>query len=384
MQRSLIDRWLFAAFFLLVFIGVIMVYSASVYYAEMTRHSALYYLLRHLLALLIGVILGVGFYSFPYRHLKTVAPVFLWAGLLLLVYLAFVARSRWVFLGPLHFQGVDVARFGLIIFLAASLSRKEDRLQDFHEGVFPHVVYLALFAGLTVLQPDFSSGMLILLIGFTMLFVAPVQIKHLAAVVGATIPLAVGVVLTSPYKLARVMALLKMEEDKLGTGYQVSRSLVSLGSGGLFGVGFTESKLKLFYLPEAHTDFIFSIIGEEWGLMGTLFVLALFFIIMVRGLRIANRATDRFAFYLSIGITANFIWYALINMMVTLRLAPPTGLPLPFISYGGTALIINCAFAGLLLGIHRQLEEVPAPRRKPVVRQTLPLNRKYATRRMYR
>ncbi len=383
MQRSLVDRWLFFAFFTLIFIGVIMVYSASVYYAELTRHNPLYYLLRHLMALLIGVIVGVGLYSFPFRYLNHLAPLLLWVGLFILGYLAFVAHSRWVYLGPLHFQGVDVARLGLIVYLAASLARKENRLSDFQEGLFPHLGYLGLFAFLTLLQPDFSSAILLLMVGFTMLFVAPVRVKHLLAVIGGTLPLALGVVLISPYKWERVMAYWKMEEDLQGKGYQIYQSLVSLGSGGVWGVGFTQSRQKLFYLPEAHTDFIYAIIGEEWGLLGTLLVLGLFFIIMIRGLRMATKVTERFTFYLIVGITANFVWYALVNIMVTLRLVPPTGVPLPFISYGGTALIVNCALAGLLLGIERRLRDAPEGRLRPTVKRVYPVQRRYTTRRIY-
>ena len=257
-------------------------------------------------------------------------------------------------MGPIHFQGVDVAKFALIFFLADSLSRKEGDLQDYNKGFFPHFFYLFIFGLLAVLQPDFSSTIMLMLIGFTMLFVSPVKIKHLFATVLGLIPFLALAIWLNPYMQDRLTAHNDMEQNIMDKAYQVNQSLISLGSGGIVGVGYAESKQKMFFLPEAHTDFIFSIIGEEWGLIGTTFVVLLFLIILFRCFKIASNSFDRFSFYLTVGVTAHFVFYAMTHMMVTLHLVPPTGLPLPFISYGGTFMLFSCIYAGLLLNLSNQ------------------------------
>jgi cell division protein FtsW len=350
MSKNYIDIWLFGAFFILILIGIIMVYSASAYYAEEYFNNHFYFIKRHILWVLLGLVAMAIAYNFPYKRLVGYSIILLFLSLGLLIYAA-INHNRWIIVGPFHFQAVDVAKFSLIFFLADSLSRKEVKLKSFSEGFFPHFFYIALFTALVVLQPDFSSASMLLLIGFIILFASPVKIRHLLVTGAAALPLMGITILLFPYMWDRILSYIGVEDDPLGKGYQVFQSLVSLGTGGFLGVGYAESKQKMFYLPEAHTDFIFSIIGEEWGLIGSLFLTSLFIIIMFRGLKIAARSIDRFSFYLTVGITANFVLYALVHMMVTLGVAPPTGLPMPFISYGGTSILFSCIYAGLLLNI---------------------------------
>lgn len=352
-NRRSIDVWLFAAFFLLILLGIIMIYSASAYYAEGYFGDNFFFIKKHLLWLFIGLIAMGLAYNFPYRRMSGKTGLLLLLALGIMVYLAFV-KKRWFIMGPVHFQGVDVAKFALIFFLADSLSRKEGDLQDYSRGVFPHFFYLFLFGLLSILQPDFSSTVMLIMIGFTMLFVSPVKIKHILVTGLGVIPFLILAISLNQYMRDRLTAHSAMEENIMDKAYQVNQSLISLGSGGIFGVGYAESKQKMFFLPEAHTDFIFSIIGEEWGLIGTTLVVILFLIILYRGVKIASNSFDRFSFYLTVGITAHFVFYAMIHMMVTLHLVPPTGLPMPFISYGGTFMVFSCIYAGLLLNLSNQ------------------------------
>ena len=351
MRKNSIDIWLFSAFFILILLGIIMIYSASAYYAEGRFGDNFFFIKRHLLWLFLGLI-AMGFaYNFPYQRLYGRTWFLLLIGFAVMIYLAFIQRGRWVILGPIHFQGVDVAKLALIFFLADSLSRKEDDLHDYSKGFFPHFLYLFLFGFLVISQPDFSSAVMLILVGFAILFVSPVKVKHLVLTGLGLLPFMALAIRLNPYMWNRIVAHQEMEQNIMDKAYQVYQSLISFGAGGITGVGYAESKQKLFFLPEAHTDFIFSIIGEEWGLIGTTFVILLFLIIMFRGIKIASRSFDRFSFYLTIGITAHFVCYAMMHMMVTLSIVPPTGLPLPFISYGGTFMVFSCIYAGLLLNI---------------------------------
>ncbi len=371
MNKRYIDNWLIGAFFLLMLMGIIMVYSSSAFYAQKYFNDHLYFLKRHLFYLFIGLIAMAFAYSFPYQKIQGWTWGALFLGVSLLIYAAFVEGDRWINWGPIHFQAVDVAKFCLILFFADSLSRKEKFLHRYSDGLFPHLFFLVIFALLILRQPDFSSAFILVAIGITMLFVSTAKISQLVLTGVSLIPLMLMTVILSPYKWKRLLAFWNPEDDLQGMGYQVYQSLVSLGSGGITGVGFANSTQKMFFLPEAHTDFIFAIIGEEWGLLGTMMVVLVYGIILVKGIRIARRARDRFTFYLAIGITANFAYYAIINMMVTLRLLPATGLPLPFISYGGTALLFSCIYAGLLLKMaHQTLIRRPStgirqPARRP-------------------
>ncbi len=366
MEKEQLDRWIFFTVLGLMAFGMIMVYSASAVYAEKIKHNHFYYLERQMLWVFLGIVAMMVSYKFPYEKLRNWSPLFVWGSVALLVYVLIRHSGRWIPLGFVHIQVSDLARLALIFFFAHSLSRREaedlSELKSFTYGFLPHAIYLVLLGGLIVAQPDFSSAAMLVLIGLSMLFLSPVPVRYFALSAAVLVPVGMTIVKFSSYKMDRWTAFLHPEQDMLGKGYQIIQSLISLGSGGITGVGFARSTQKLFFLPEAHTDFIFSIIGEEWGLLGTLFILVMFLILLWRGIYLAHRASDRFTGYLAFGLTANLVFYGLINMMVAVKLAPPTGLPMPFVSYGGSSLIISSISAGLLLNISRRVNS-PVRRR---------------------
>ncbi|MEJ2637596.1 MAG: putative lipid II flippase FtsW [Calditrichia bacterium] len=351
MNNNHLDRWIFYVVLGLMAFGIIMVYSASAVYADKFRHDHLFYLKRQMLWVFIGIVLMMIFYKLPYEKFQRWGVLFVFLSVGLLIFLKITHSGRWIQLGFFHIQVSDIARLSLIFFFADSLSRKEQYLKSFWDGFFPHMIYLILLAGLIVIQPDFSSAAMLVLIGATVMFLSPIPKRYFFYMLAPMGLAAYLVIMGSAYKTDRVLAFLHPEKDMLGRGYQIIQSLISLGTGGVTGVGFAQSSQKLFFLPEAHTDFIFSIIGEEWGLIGTIFVLSLFFILLWRGVQLARRAPDKFSSYLAVGLTANLIFYALINMLVAVKFAPPTGLPLPFISYGGSFMLSSCVAVGLLLNI---------------------------------
>ncbi len=359
MEKEKLDRWIFFTVLGLMAFGIIMVYSASAVYAEKMKHNHFYYLERQMLWVFLGIVAMMVSYKFPYRKLRDWSPYVLWVSIALLVFVLMRHHGRWIPLGFVHIQVSDLARLALIYFFAHSLSRREaenlEELKSFQFGFLPHIIYLLILGGLIVAQPDFSSAAMLVLIGLSMLFLSPIPVRFFLLSGAFFIPIVIAIVRFSSYKLDRWTAFLHPEQDVLGKGYQILQSLISLGSGGITGVGFAHSTQKLFFLPEAHTDFIFSIIGEEWGLLGTLFILSMFLILLWRGIYLTHHARDRFTSYLAFGLTANLVFYGLINMMVAVKLAPPTGLPLPFVSYGGSSLLISSISAGLLLNISREV-----------------------------
>ncbi len=351
MRRSQLDYWIFYTVVGLMAFGIIMVYSASAFYADKFRQDHLFYLKRQMLWVFAGIVVMIIAYKFPYEKLQNKSWILIVVSLGLLLYLRVTRSGRWIDLGFLNIQVVDVARLSLIVFFADSLARKEQYLKSFSQGFIPHLFYVLLFAGFVVIQPDFSSAFMICAIGMSMMFVSPLPVRYFLASLALFVPVAGLIIKFSAYKFARIQAFLDPETDVLGKGYQILQSLISLGAGGLTGQGFAQSNQKLFFLPEAHTDFIFSIIGEEWGFLGTSLIVFLFFILMWRGMFIIKKIPDTFSKYLAFGLTANIVFYALINMMVSVHLVPPTGLPLPFISYGGSSMLTSSITVGLLLNI---------------------------------
>jgi len=351
MQRQRLDLWIFYTVLGLMAFGIIMVYSSSAFYADKFRQDHLFYLKRQLLWVFSGIVVMLLAYKFPYEKLQKRSWLLMGISFLLLLFLLVTRGGRWIGVGFFHIQVTDIARLSIILFFADSLSRKEQYLSSFTQGFIPHIFYILLFGGLIVLQPDFSSAFMLSTIAVAMMFISPIPVKFFMSLSVIFIPLAVVIIKFSSYKLARITGFLNPESDALGKGYQIIQSLVSLGAGGLTGLGFAQSNQKLFFLPEAHTDFIFSIIGEEWGFLGTGFILFLFSILAYRGVIIIKKIPDKYSKYLAFGLTANIIFYALINMMVAVHLAPPTGLPLPFISYGGSSMLTSSVAIGLLLNI---------------------------------
>jgi cell division protein FtsW len=348
---------LFAVLFL-VGIGIVMVYSASSAVASERFGSDAFFLKRQALYSLIGIVALVVYAHVPFRLLRALTYPLLLVGLGLLVAVqvsglgvAAGGSLRWLQIGPVTFQPAEVARLTLVIYLAYSLSKKQDALATFSVGLLPHLLILTAFSILLMMQPDFGSVVIFAVLTWLMMFVGGVRLRHLMSVCVLLLPLAYFLMVNAAYRIRRLISFLDPWQHPADQGYQMIHSLMAFGSGGLWGAGIGKSYQKLFYLPEPHTDFIFAVIGEELGLLGVLFILALYAMILWRGLRIACGCQDRFGMLLATGITFALALQVSVNMGVCLGLLPTKGLTLPFISYGGTSLLLNMAAIGILMNI---------------------------------
>ncbi len=345
---------------LLICIGIVMIYSSSGVYALQELGEKTYFLTRHMIFLALGVLLMCAVMAVDYRHLKKITKPLVLVSLVLLVLVlvpgigkaSFGAR-RWFRMGPLNFQPSELAKLAVLIYMADFLARKQNRISNFWEGFLPPVLILGAVCLLVVKQPDLGNSVLTASIVLIMMFIAGARPRHIAVLGVMAAPALYFLVFRVPYRLARILAFLDPWEDSQGIGFQLSQSQIALGSGGVFGVGLGKSVQKLFYLPAAHTDFILSIIGEELGFVGAFIVVVLFMLLIWQGARIAKRTTDLFGYYLAIGIVSMIGLQAVVNIGVSIGALPTKGLPLPFISYGGSALIFNMVAVGLLLNISR-------------------------------
>ncbi|MDQ6931806.1 MAG: putative lipid II flippase FtsW [Candidatus Eremiobacteraeota bacterium] len=363
-ESSAPDGLLFAVVGILVSIGVLMIFSASSATAYATHHDSAYYLKRQALWLLVALVCAFGAYRYDYRRLKQLAPLGLFLSILVLLavlvpHVGIIAGGarRWIGVGPFSFQPSEAAKLGLVLYLAAALSSRTDRITSLTRGVFALCVPLLVMVVLVLREPDMGTASLLALTAFTMFFVAGARIPHLFAVLMVTAPFVVLSVFSSSYKRARILAFVDPWKDPQNTGFHIVQSLLALGSGGLFGVGLGASRAKFFYLPEQYTDFIFAVLGEELGLIGAVSVVLLFVILAHRGIRIAMGAPDRFGFFLATGCVALIVIQAFINIGVVTSSWPVTGVPLPFVSFGGSSLVVNLVAVALLINIgrHRRL-----------------------------
>ena len=360
------DAVLFSAVAMLVAIGLVMVFSASSAEAYAMHRDAAYYLKRQLLWLVVGLCAGYVAYRIDYSVLRRCAPLLflLSLGGLVAVLVPHVGvmvggGRRWIGAGSISFEPSEFAKLALVIFLAAKLSAGGERIRSLVNGLFPLCLAMGLAIVLVLKEPDMGTASLLALTGFTMLFVAGARLEHLFMVAAATVPFAVLMVLSKPYQRARVLVFLDPWKDPQNNGFHIVQSLLALGSGGLFGVGLGASRAKFFYLPEQYTDFIFSILGEELGLIGAVAVIALFVIIAYRAIRIALAAPDRFGFFLAVGCTAMIVIQAFVNIGVVTSSWPVTGVPLPFVSFGGSSLVVSLIAAALIINVgrHRRIAQ---------------------------
>ncbi len=357
------DMWLLAVVAVLLSIGVVMVYSASAIVAADRFHDPYLFLKKQLFWALLGGIALWAALRFDYRRLEhAVVPLLATAAVLLVLVLvppfgqAINGTRRWIRLGPVSLQPVELAKLALVVFLAAFLSRNRDRLHDFWRGFMPPLGVAAVFAGLVVIQPDLGNCVALVALTFALLFIAGGRLRHLSMLLAIALPLAAIGVYAAPYRVRRITAFMDPWQDPRGSGFQIIQSWLALGSGGLVGRGIGDSRQKLFYLPEAHTDFIFSVLGEELGFVGGMIVIALFVVLIWRGLRIGLRAPDLFGAYLALGITVLLATQTFVNLGVVTGLLPTKGLPLPYISFGGSALIVTMLGTGLLLNISQHAD----------------------------
>ncbi|MCP4691065.1 MAG: putative lipid II flippase FtsW [Desulfobacterales bacterium] len=342
----------------LVGVGVVMVYSASSALALKAHGSDYYYLKKQAIFACVGIAALVCCRHFPYRLYRSlVYPIlFLSIGLLIAVQIPGVGHTaggatRWLRLGPVSFQPSELAKFAMVLYMAYSMSKKGELLKDFYVGFLPHMLILGIFTALIFPQPDVGSVLIIVAITWMMMFLGGVRFIHLFSPLLILAPVMTYFVIQEPYRWQRIIGFLDPWRRPADIGYQLIHSLMAFGSGGAWGTGLGNSHQKLFYLPEPHTDFIYSVIGEELGLVGVLAVLLLYALILWRGLLIANRASDSFGSFMAAGLTAAIIMQVCINMGVTLGLLPTKGLTLPFLSYGGTSLLINMASVGVIMNI---------------------------------
>jgi cell division protein FtsW len=356
--RIHMDAALLFCVILLVGIGVTMTYSASAVLARERFGDGYFFLKRTLGFAAIGFAGMAATCRFDYaRYRRLVYPILI--GALVLVGLVFIpgigrtisGATRWIRLGPVAFQPSEFAKVAMILFLSYSLEKKAKSIERFTVGFLPHVLFMGVVAGCILIQKDFGAAATIAAITWFMMFVAGVRLPYLFGMFAAVLPLAVMLVAGSEYRRRRILAFLNPWSDQYGSGFQMIQSFVAFNEGGWFGRGLGQGQQKLFYLPEAHTDFIFSVIGEELGLVGALLVVALFCFFCYRGLRIALAAPDLFGRYLAVGCTLLIGMEAVLNMGVVMGLLPTKGLALPFISYGGSSLVISLIAVGILLNI---------------------------------
>ena len=360
------DKILFIATLVLVLLGTVMVFSSSHRVAEVKYQDVLFFLKKQLLFLSIGIVAMLAFAHFSFQKIRqyTYPMLLVAAALLLLVLIPGVGKkvkgaSRWLNLWLFSFHVSELVKLVVVIFLADYLAKKTDVLNDFKRGIIIPLVVIFPLLALIIVEPDFGTVAIILAVAIAMLFAGGAQATHLRVISGVLVTASVAVLIAAPYRMQRLMAFCNPWDNVETSGFQIVQSMMSYGSGGALGVGVGDGMQKLFFLPEAHTDFILSIIAEESGLIGVSLVLILFLLIFIRGCIISASASDRFSSLLAFGITFLITIQAIINVAGSMGLIPPKGLALPFVSYGGTALIVNMAAMGILLNISTTTGENP-------------------------
>jgi cell division protein FtsW len=341
-------------------LGVVMIYSSSSIYAAERYNDGFFFLKRHLSFMLIGAILTFFFMSIDYRKLKQYSRPLLIISFILLVLVLIPGLGRevsgarrWFRFKFLSFQPSELAGLAVIIYVADFLSRKGKLIKTFFKGFLPPMCVLGICALLIVVQPDLGSTIALGVVVLVMLFVAGVRPVYMLSLILSSLPALYLLIFHVAYRRARILAFLNPWLDPKGAGFQIIQSQIALGSGGLFGVGLGHSKQKLFYLPAAHTDFIFSIIGEELGLLGTIGVIILFIIFIQQGIKVIKNAPDKFGYFLALGLVVMIAFRAAVNIGVSCGVLPTKGLPLPFISYGGSSFIFDMVSVGILVNIAR-------------------------------
>jgi cell division protein FtsW len=361
-KRVSVDRWLFIVTLVLVFVGLVMVFSASAVMAKERYGSGYYFLLKQLgwaVAGLIAMIVGM---RVDFRRFKHPAVVFSVLGVttLLLISVFFLDRShnthRWIHLGGFSLQPSELAKPALILFMAYFLESRIKSMGDLRNTLLPAIIPTLVFVGLIVFQPDLGTALACCAITVCVLFVAGLEMKYLGYALLASILPLYFLIFHVAYRRDRILAFLNPFSDPQGKGFHMIQSLIAVSTGGITGLGLMEGKQKLFYLPEPHTDFIFAVTAEELGLLGSIIIVALFAIFLWRGIRTALRTEDMFGQFLVVGITAMVVVQAFVNISVVLGMMPTKGIPLPFVSYGGSSLFVTLACVGVLLNVTKQVE----------------------------
>jgi cell division protein FtsW len=358
----------------LLALGMAMIFISSNVMAQAQYSDAYYFIKRQGMYAILGLVALFLGRSIDYHRYKPWVYRILLISLVSLV-LVFApgiggkvrGAARWLRLGPLTLQPSEFAKLAVVLFMASSLSRKQEKMKYFAIGFLPHMLVAGLFIALILKEPDFGTSVTLLIIVFIMLFVGGTRLTHILLTLSACIPMAVLMVLRDPKKFARILSFMDPWKHGQDVGYQLKQALLAIGSGGIWGLGPGQSRAKLFYLPDCHTDFILAIFTEEMGFWGFLLVLSLFAIIICRGIRLSLKAPDSFGSYLALGLTLMIGLPALINMGVVSGILPTKGLSLPFLSYGGSGLLVNLLAVGILLNISRQVKFPSGPPPKPPI-----------------
>ncbi|MBU8899227.1 putative lipid II flippase FtsW [Corallococcus sp. H22C18031201] len=352
------DPLLLCAVLGLVSLGLVMVYSASAVLAQDKLGDSLYFLKRQLSAAGMGLVGMAVMMKLGWRRLARLAYPLLLLAIVLLIAVAIPGigttaggARRWIRLPGFSLQPAEIAKFAWVVYLSYSLAKKREKVATFSIGFLPHLALCGILVLLCMLQPDFGSSVLLVFMLFVLLFAAGTKLSYLVGSVLLALPMAYIAIATSPYRMKRILAFLDPWAHRHDVGYQVAESLMSIGSGGVTGLGLGDGRQKLFFLPEAHTDFIFSILGEETGLIGVGLLVLLYGVVLWRGVRASLAAGETFGTYLGLGITSIIAFQATVNMSVAMGLLPTKGLTLPFVSYGGTSLVVLMGAAGVLLSL---------------------------------
>ncbi|MBZ4331176.1 putative lipid II flippase FtsW [Corallococcus interemptor] len=362
------DPILLCAVLALVALGLVMTYSASAVLAQDKLGDSLYFLKRQVSAAGLGLVAMAVAMKLGWRKLARLAYPLLLIAIVLLIAVAIPGigttaggARRWIRLPGFSLQPAEIAKFAWLVYLSYSLAKKREKVATFSIGFLPHLALCGILVLLCMLQPDFGSSVLLVFMLFVLLFAAGTKLSYLVGSVLLALPLAFVAIATSPYRMKRILAFLDPWAHRHDVGYQVAESLMSIGSGGITGLGLGDGRQKLFFLPEAHTDFIFSILGEELGLIGVGLLVVLYAIVLWRGIRAALAAGETFGTYLGLGISSIIAFQATVNMCVAMGLLPTKGLTLPFVSYGGTSLVVLMGSAGVLLSLSANTQGATRP-----------------------
>jgi cell division protein FtsW len=356
------DTTLFAVTVALLGLGLVMVWSASTAIGQETHGNAYHFLIRQVVWACLGMVVMITAMRLDYRKLRQPAIVYSALGVstLFLIVVLFLRpvndTHRWIRIGDFSLQPAELAKVAVVLYLAYHLERRGERVNEFLTSVFPAVLLLGWFAFLIFIQPDLGSAATLVGIGCAMLFLGGVRLRLFAASSVLGLPLLYRAVMAAAYRRDRIEAFLNPWSDARGSGYQIIQSLIAVGSGGVRGVGIMEGHQKLFYLPYPYSDFIFAVIGEELGLLGAAAVVAGFLLFLWRGVRAAWKAPDRFGTFLAAGLTLEIVLQAFLNVSVVLGLLPTKGIPLPFISAGGSSLVITLLSVGLILNVSQHAD----------------------------
>ena len=377
-QRNHIDRVILIVVLFLMVASTVVVYSASSTWALQKYGATSGLVNKHIIKVLVGLATMFIAMSIDYKYYKKLTKFALIACLVLLFFTLAVGgeikgAARWLSFGGFNLQPSEAAKFALVFHLSALLAVKGTKIYDFKTGFLPLMLWVGGVVMLVMLQPNFSTGAMIFILGMMMVFTGGARLKHIFLSMSALIPAVLVYMVSAEYRMRRILSFIGHDSSAAApnkANYQLWQGIIGFGNGGLFGVGMGASKQRDLFLPESYGDFVFSIVGEEYGLIGTIIFMVLFLTILLRGFKIAKNAPDDFGKYLAIGITSTIVVYALGNALVTLGVFPTTGLPMPFVSYGGSAIVFSSFAVGVLLNISahtdlhpRQAKETAGPLR---------------------